>query len=928
MDVDREQPPARADDTAHTLAEMMPTGAANDIAEETPPPDEAGDSEGGAETPAGASSAASARGGSHSISRRTVLVMAGGGILAAGGAALVLKQTHLYSKYYWKLRGRFFAHNTPLPVPHPQPLPDGPMSTPRDVVIFDGKLAQGWQDWSWGEHKMADSSVSHDGQSAITMHVVNWSGLQLVSDAHDAVGLGYVQCWVQATQSSGQVVNLTLLTPDGRTSSVSLGDYTQGGGIASGAWRLARVPLRALTFDALAVQGMVLQAGAAQDQGSIALADVRIVYAPDLSQPVVLRAWTYDLGVITLAFDQQMNETSAGAAQAYLISAASGTNDDNYPVGVAVAPVGASYHVQGRTVSLALPKPLRAGGTYTVSVAPVSDRVGVASSSGMRAQVQVTRQPLGVAVDGTPGRAISPEIYGNSGNSAQECADMGVTLGRWGGNAVTRYNWKLGNAFSAARDYNFQNGNYGATSSLDRQPSGIADQSIAANRAANIGMLLTIPTIGWVAKDDNSNSHSINVPAAGGPPLAPNGDAIAGYDPADNRGRTCVPSRARKGAPFSDPPDLSDRTVAQDEWVYHLVRRFGRAAEGGVRYYAMDNEPDLWPYTHTDIRPAQLSYDQMLNTFLDYATAVKAVDPTAQITGPVSWGWPNYFYSPLDRNTDNYREHADRNAHGDMPFLAWWLDAIRRHDAAAGQRSLDVLDLHYYPQAQGVYGGDVSRDGAALRLRSTRALWDPSYVDESWIGDRVRLIPRLREWVDLNYPGTKIALTEWNWGAEGTMNGALALGEVLGIFGREGLDIACHWGALNAKSPAYAAFKLFGNYDSAGGSFTGTAYAAPSTNSDLLSCFAARTPDRRAFLLMVLNKSVDSDLAPALRLDGVLAALGGATPSRVRAWRVSQDRGAGVIALPDIELAASAPLTLSYLFPASSLTLLRLEAGA
>lgn len=947
MEADRAQPPARADHDALHIPDEGPSPEAASDMPEAVPADETGDMSrrdasdtsfkapaaeaedtdtGGEEAPARPSSALAARRRLPRVSRRIFLVTAGGGVLAAGAGALVLKETHLYSKVYWKLRGRFFPNDYPLPAAHPQPLPTGPMSTPRDVVIFDGKLAQGWQDWSWGEHKIPDSSVNHDGQPVMTMHVINWDGLQLVGDAHDATGLGYLQCWVQATQSNGQVVTLTLLTPDGRTGSVSLGDYTQGGGIANGAWRLARVPLGALGFDALAVQGMVLQAGAPQDQGSIALSDLRIVYSPDLRPPVVQRAWTYDLGVITLAFDQQMEVASAGVARAYLIGAADGTNDANYPPGVLVAAVGASYHIQGRTVSLAVPKPLRAGGTYTVTVAPVSDRVGVASSAGMRAQVQVTRQPLAVAVGGAPGRTISPEIYGNAGNSAAENADLGVTLARWGGNAVTRYNWKLGNAFSAARDYNFQNGNYGATSPLDRQPSGVVDQSIAASRAANIGTLLTIPTIGWVAKDDSS--HSINVPAEGGPPLVPNGAAIAGYDPAANRARTCVPSRARKGAPLSDPPDLGDRTVAQDEWVYHLVRRFGRAAEGGVRYYAMDNEPDLWPYTHTDIRPAQLSYDQMLNTFLDYATAVKAVDPTAQTTGPVSWGWPNYFYSPLDKNTDNYRIHADRNAHGDMPFLAWWLDAIRRHDEATGRRSLDVLDLHFYPQGQGVYSDDATTATAALRLRSTRGLWDASYMDESWIGDRVRLIPRMLEWVNLNYPGTKIALTEWNWGAEGSVNGALALGEVLGVFGREGLDIACHWGALDAKSPAYAAFKLYGNYDGAGGSFLGTAYTATSTNSDLLSCYAARTPDSRAFLMMVLNKSVDSDLAPALRLDGVPAALGGATPSRARGWRVWPDSGAGIVALPDVELSATAPLTLSYVFPASSLTLLRLEAGA
>lgn len=56
-------------------------------------------------------------------------------------------------------------------------------------------------------------------------------------------------------------------------------------------------------------------------------------------------------------------------------------------------------------------------------------------------------------------------------------------------------------------------------------------------------------------------------------------------------------------------------------------------------------------------------------------------------------------------------------------------------------------------------------------------LWDPNYRSESWIADgnqNVYLIPRMRRWADDNYPGTRIGITEYNWGAEGDMNGATA----------------------------------------------------------------------------------------------------------------------------------------------------------
>ena len=40
------------------------------------------------------------------------------------------------------------------------------------------------------------------------------------------------------------------------------------------------------------------------------------------------------------------------------------------------------------------------------------------------------------------------------------------------------------------------------------------------------------------------------------------------------------------------------------------------------------------------------------------------------------------------------------------------------------------------------------------------------------------------------YPGTPIGITEYNWGAEDHINGATAQADILGIFGREGLDMA------------------------------------------------------------------------------------------------------------------------------------------
>lgn len=523
--------------------------------------------------------------------------------------------------------------------------------------------------------------------------------------------------------------------------------------------------------------------------------------------------------------------------------------------------------------------------------------------------------PITVQVDTTQdAHAISPFIYGLAGGSEAMKRDLRCTVGRWGGNPSTRYNWEKGNCWNAGRDWEFRNVHYGPDTAEARQPSGAADMAVADNRALGTATLLTIPTIGYVARNSDNDTRSLNVPARGGKPLRPGSDAIAGYDPTENQRRTSVRSYPRKRRPFIFPPDLTDEAVYQDEWIAHLVSRFGKAKTGGVRFYAMDNEPDLWASTHTDAHPVQPGYDDLLSTFLQYASAVKDVDPTAEITGPVSWGWTGYFHSP--RDAGNWNGRPDRKAHGDEPFIPWFLEQVRRHDKKTGRRLLDVLDIHFYPQAQGVYAGKTDATTDALRLRSTRALWDRSYADESWIREPVYLIPRMKEWIARYYPGTKLGITEWNWGADTTMNGALAIAECLGVFGREGVYLANYWTAPPETSPGRYAFQIYRNADGKGHGFGDRAVRTVCSAPDRVSCFGAVDTKTGEPTLMILNKQPDKSSV-------VTVSVRGSRPYGTAAlWRYDASHPSGIAALPAVRLYGR---FLRITVPPSSITLARLR---
>src|SRR5262249_519981 len=155
---------------------------------------------------------------------------------------------------------------------------------------------------------------------------------------------------------------------------------------------------------------------------------------------------------------------------------------------------------------------------------------------------------------------------------------------------------------------------------------------------------------------------------------------------------------------------------------------------------------------HRDAHPLPTEWDELLKKTIDYATAIRQADPDAVIAGPAEWGWTGYF--------EGAKGKAAMLAHGNVPFVAWYLKSLADYEETNHVRLLDVFDLHAYPQ-EDVYNDKADTDSKKLRIESTKFLWDPGFVDKSWIAQPVKLLPRMHQWVDENYPGRGISLGEW-----------------------------------------------------------------------------------------------------------------------------------------------------------------------
>jgi hypothetical protein len=510
-----------------------------------------------------------------------------------------------------------------------------------------------------------------------------------------------------------------------------------------------------------------------------------------------------------------------------------------------------------------------------------------------------------LAVDASADRhPISPLIYGMNFPDEALRKDLGLTIQRWGGNATTRYNWKL-DISNRASDWFFENYPNDNANVAALPEGSSSDQFVDLGRAAGMQTILTIPLIGWTPKSREvacgfasakyGQQQKTDDAHGCGDGNTPDGKPIAGNDPTDT-------------SLAIDPSFVAD-------WVRHLAAQFGAADKGGVAFYNLDNEPFLWHVTHRDVHPEPLSYDELRDRTFEYAAALKQADPGAKTLGPAEWGWTGYFYSAKDQAGGGswWSSAPDRKAHGDQPFVEWYLDQMKTYEQQHGTRILDYLDLHYYPQAQGVaLQGAGDADTQALRLRSTRSLWDASYKDESWIDEPVRLIPRMKEWA-ARYPGTHTAISEYNWGALDTMNGALAQADVLGIFGREGIDLATLWAGPKASEPGAYAFRMFRNYDGKGAAFGDTSLRATSADQDKLAIYAAERADK-ALTIAVINKT-DSALESTIALQNAQ------TQASAHVYRYSAANLSAIERGDDITVAGD---QIDASFPASSITLIEL----
>ncbi|MGA9406406.1 MAG: glycoside hydrolase family 44 protein [Bacteroidota bacterium] len=462
---------------------------------------------------------------------------------------------------------------------------------------------------------------------------------------------------------------------------------------------------------------------------------------------------------------------------------------------------------------------------------------------------------------------ISPHIYGT--NQLLNGGENWTAL-RLGGDRLTGYNWE-NNASNAGVDYLNESDDYLAqvfnispdSSSLP----GIVTEAFH-NQALQLGAytLATLQMAGFVAKDKNGVVDSTEI--------APSS--------------RWAYVKFVKGSALSLTPNLSNDTVFMDEYVNFLVNKNGAANSAtGIQGYNLDNEPDLWSSSHPRLHPSQTTCQEIIQRSVALAKSVKNIDPSAEIFGPVSYGFDGYYSF---QNAPDWSAVSAGKLY--TWFLDYYLDQMKKASDTAGRRLLDVLDLHWYSAAVGSDENGITDQAAtsaadnAARVQAPRSLWDKSYAENSWIEEYYKsylpLIPKLMQSINKYYPGTKLSFSEFNYGGENDISGAIAVDDVLGIFAKYGVYFATIWPLSSPSQYISAAYEMYRNYDGANSAFG--AYYVPSQTSDSVNCsiYGSTTPGTNEIHLIVINKNYNASVMGNFLVSSSHQILSG------RVWELSQ----------------------------------------
>ena len=539
---------------------------------------------------------------------------------------------------------------------------------------------------------------------------------------------------------------------------------------------------------------------------------------------------------------------TAGNAQVSLAWNAS-TGATSYHVKRAAAIAGPFAQVAAPTATSYQDASTVNGTAYYFVITAVNPAGESANSAVVTATPTAATANVTITIDPTQRHAISPYVYGINFYGSIAGAPPLLTFDRAGGNRWTAYNWET-NASNAGSDYLYENDNYLSSSA---KPAEAVRSFIAGDQASGAASLITFQMQGLVAGDESGPVSVSNPPDL-------------------TRFKQAIPKKSTvTSTPFTVNPTLTDANVYQDEFAWALDQAFAGQSIFGVTpttqpvFAQLDNEPELWNSTHLEVQGSQpVTSDAYIAKTISLSKALKDQFPNLLIFGPVHYGFEGIY---------NWQGELTATPSGNNWFPDKYLPALKSASTTYGKPLVDVYDFHWYSEATDGSGHRVTTlTGTTLTdaqvqaiAQSPRSLWDTTYSENSWVqsvlGGPIYILGRLQSRISTEFPGMKLAITEYHNGGSQHIAGTLAQADNLGIFGAQGLFAASFWPLSSNEPYILAGFRAYRGFDGAQASFGDTSLKATSSNVSAVSAYASADSHQAGRTVMVLiNRSTVSQV--------------------------------------------------------------------
>ena len=274
-----------------------------------------------------------------------------------------------------------------------------------------------------------------------------------------------------------------------------------------------------------------------------------------------------------------------------------------------------------------------------------------------------------------------------------------------------------------------------------------------------------------------------------------------------------------------------------------------------LKYWNMDNEPEIWNGTHDDVMPVQLSAEQFMQRYFEVAKKARERYPEIKLVGPVpanEWQWYNWA-TAINSGGKNY------------PWLEYFIKRVAEEQVASGVRLLDVLDIHFYP----------SSTNAAQVVQYHRVFFDKDYVfpeangvknvNGSWDASQTKeyIFERCKAWLEKYIGpehGVTFGITETGIPNINASTTAVWYAGMLGEFMKHSeMEIFTPW---SWQTGMWEVLHLYSRYNKS------NFIPASSTEEEFVSAYPTINEAGDSISVVLVNRSVSQTKSVKLELNG------------------------------------------------------------